>query len=39
MTPDNKGQMIQVLKILVNVEIFVGLLEKKFQPIIAPTMA
>lgn len=39
MTPDNSGQIIQVLKTLVRVDISVGLLEKKFQPIIAPTMA
>jgi hypothetical protein len=38
-TPDKIGQMIQVLSIFVKTTLSVGLFEKKFHPIIAPTIA
>ena len=39
MIADRTGQMIQVLRILVNVLVSVGFPENKFQPMIAPTIA
>ena len=39
MMPASKGHKIQVLRIFNRIVVSVGLLEKKFQPIIAPTIA